>query len=189
MTTDLGSLLAERAEDIRAIGEALRDGERSKVADGIAGLALTIATHNPFLGALAPFARAGVAKAFGNATDELLRHELAALEQEEERRELIGQLDAVLATALGQAVVQLARTQQHVKAELLDAVGGVRSEFETFRQHFQAGIGAEAAPAVELEQQIVELGALGVRVRAETTRRVLIRSQRVSGAGSVGVEI
>jgi hypothetical protein len=189
MMTELGSLLADKTDEIHAIGEAVRDNDRGKVVDGITGLAVTLATQNPLLGALVPFARAGVAKAFGVATDELLRRELAVLEKEEERRELIAQLDAVLTTALGQAVVQLVRTQHQVKQELLDAVGGLRSDFEPFRQCFQASLGADAAPAVELEQQLVEHGALGVRVRAETTRRVVIRSQRVTGPGSVGIEL
>ncbi len=51
-----------------------------------------LATGNPQVALLAPFAEKAVAKAFGNSADAMLRRELAAMEKEEERQRFAAQI-------------------------------------------------------------------------------------------------
>jgi hypothetical protein len=111
---DIEALLEPHTKDLQSIAESLAGGERGKVADGLANLAITLATGNPILGALAPLARKGIAKAFANSADEMFARELANMKEEEARREFLGQIDEVVAALLGQALIQLVRTQHNV---------------------------------------------------------------------------
>jgi hypothetical protein len=183
---DLETLLEPHSKDLKVIAEAIAKGERDKVIDGAAGLAVALASGNPLLSALAPLARKGIAKAFGNAADEMFARELAKIEKEEERKAFLDQIDEVAAALVGQAIIQLVRTQHNVKDEILAVLGGVRADFETFRVDFESRVHASGESVIVVEQ-IVEGGAVGVRVRPTTTKGVHLRYQRVSGRGSAGI--
>ena len=89
---------------------------------------------------------------------------------------------------LGQALIQLVRSQHAVKDEVLDALGGVRRDLEAFRQDFAARV-ASASESVRLDSLVVHGGGLGIRVRATTTKRVVLTHMEVAGAGSVGIDL
>jgi aminopeptidase N len=185
---EIEQLLEGHAGELKSIGQAAARGEHDKVIDGVAGLVMTLATGNPLVGALVPFARLGVAKAFGNATDAMLRRELATMEKEEERQAFLGQIDEVLAATLGQAVVQLVSVQHHVKDEVLEALGGLRSDFENFRRDFEQRLRTQSE-SVRVEDLLVQDGGTGVRVRATTLKRVALERVVVTGQGSVGIDL
>src|SRR5579863_5789015 len=117
MSAELEKLLD--AKKLESIADAAAKGEREKVIDGVASLAVTLATANPYIGALAPLARKGIAKAFGNAADEMFARELEKMTKEEEKQAFLGQIDEIVAALVGQALIQLVRTQHNVTEEVI----------------------------------------------------------------------
>ena len=185
---ELETLLKAHQGELKTIAEAAANGHRDKVIDAVSSLAVSLATGNPLLGALAPLGRKGIARAFGNSMNAALTRELAALAKDEERRAFLGQIDEVIEALLGQALVQIVRSQHAVKDEVLEALGGVRRDFEAFRTDFAAQV-ASAPESVQVDSVVVRGGGLGVRVAATTTRRVVLRYMEVTGAGSVGIDL
>ena len=185
---ELQGLLKAYQGELKTIAEAAGNGNRDKVIDAVSSLAVSLATGNPVLGALAPLGRKGIARAFGNAVNAALTRELAALAKEVERRAFLGQIDEVVEALIGQALIQIVRSQHAVKDELLEALGGVRRDFETFRKEFADQI-AKSPESVAVDTLVVREGGLGVRVAATTTRRVVLRHMEVVGAGSVGIDL
>jgi hypothetical protein len=182
---DLGTLLEPHKSTLKDMGQSLSSGDHAKFAESAAGLVAVLATGNPQVALLAPFARKAVAKAFGNAADGMFKRELAAMEAEEDRQKFVGQIGEAVEALIGQALIQLVRVQHNVKDEVLDALGGMRAELAGFREQFAAGLGGET---VRVDRQDVE-GGIGVRVRATTSKRVWIGHQTVRGAGSVGIDL
>lgn len=185
---ELKGLLKAHQGELKTIAEAAGSGNRDKVIDAVSSLAISLATGNPVLGALAPLGRKAIARAFGNSVNAALDRELAALAKEEERRAFLGQIDEVIEALLGQALIQMVRSQHAVTDELLEALGGVRRDFETFRAEFADQI-AKSAESIAVDTMSVRDGGLGVRVAATTTKRVALRHIEVSGAGSVGIDL
>jgi hypothetical protein len=183
---DLGTLLEPHKSTLKDMADSLSSGDHAKFIACAAGLVGVLATGNPHVALLAPFARKAVAKAFGNAADEMFKRELAAMEAEEDRRKFVEQIGEAVEALLGQALIQLVRVQHNVKDEVLEQLGGVRADLAAFREQFAAGLGGETA---RLDRQVVESGGIGVRVRATTTKRVWIAYQTVRGAGSVGIDL
>lgn len=183
---DLEKLLEPHKGEVKAIADAAANGNRDKVIDGAAGLAVTLATGNPMLGALAPLGREAVARAFGSAVNQALDRELAQFHKEQERQAFFGQLDELLAALIGQALVQIVRSQHNVKDEVLAALGGLRSDFAEFRRDFAARLAAFGEATVQVDEQWVRGGSIGVRVREATTKRVRLGKQIVTG-GSTGI--
>lgn len=186
--SDLEKLLEPHSKELKSLADAIAKGEHEKFVDGATGLAITLATGHPLLGALAPLARKGIAKAFGNAADSMLARELAAMEDEERRKAFLLQIDEIVAALVGQAIIQLARTQHNVKDEFLIALGGLRSDFEQFRLDFDNNVRASGETVV-VDEQVVQDGAVGVRVRPTTTKRVRLKYQYVAGRGSIGLDL
>src|SRR5262249_50247841 len=145
-------------------------GNQEKVIDAVSGLAISLATGSPLLAALAPLGRKGVARIFGNSVNAALTRELAVLAKEGERKAFLGQIDEVVEALLGQALIQIIRSQYAVSDEVLEALGGLRRDFEAFRTDFAEQLGRVAAD-VHVEQLEVEAG-IGIRVAATTTKRV-----------------
>src|SRR5215510_7578833 len=108
---ELEKLLAAHHGELKTIAEAAGSGNQDKVVDAVSTLAVSLATGNPLLGALAPLGRKGIARAFGNSVNAALTRELAALAKEEERKQLLDQIDEVVEALLGQALIQLVRSQ------------------------------------------------------------------------------
>jgi hypothetical protein len=185
---ELGKLLETHKGELKTIAEAAGSGNQEKVIDAVSTLAVSLATGNPLLGVLAPLGRKGIARAFGSSVNAALTRELAALEKEEERKKLLGQIDEVVEALVGQALIQLVRSQHGVKDELLEALGGVRRDLEVFRQDFAERV-ASASETVSGDRLVVREGGLGIRVRATTTKRVVFKHMEVVGAGSVGIDL
>jgi hypothetical protein len=185
---ELQGLLKAHQGELKTIAEAAGTGNRDKVIDAVSSLAVSLATGNPLLGALAPLGRKGIARAFGNSVNAALTRELAALAKAEERSAFLGQIDEVVEALLGQAVIQIVRSQHAVKDELLDALGGVRRDFETFRNDFAEQI-AKVSESVAIDSIMVREGGIGVRVAATTTKRVVLKYMDVIGVGSVGIDL
>jgi len=185
---ELQELLKAHQGELKTIAEAAGSGNRDKVIDAVSSLAVSLATGNPVLGALAPLGRKGIARVFGNTVNAALTRELAALAKEEDRRAFLGQIDEVIEALLGQALIQIVRSQHAVKEELLEALGGVRHDFERFRTEFAEQV-EKAGENVAADTVKVREGGLGIRVAATTTRRVVLRYMEVTGEGSVGIDL
>ncbi|MBK9001182.1 MAG: hypothetical protein IPM35_36130 [Myxococcales bacterium] len=171
---EIEELLKGREQELASIADAAATGQREKVVDGVASLAVGLATGNPLLAALAPLARKGIARALGNSADEMFRRELAAMEKDEERQKFLSQIDDVVAALVGQALIQLVRNQHAVKDEVLTALGGLRSDFELFRDDFRRRVTEQSEPVAMSD----DLG--DVRIRESTTRSV--KSKFMAGA-------
>ncbi|WP_437599473.1 hypothetical protein WMF28_42280 [Sorangium sp. So ce590] len=182
----LGELLEPHNDMLKDMAQSLAAGDRAKLIGTSAALVAALATGNPQVALLAPFAEKAVACAFGNAADDMFRRELAAMEREEDRRAFIAQIGDAVEALIGQALIQIVRSQHRVKEEVLEALGGVREDLAAFRERFGAELGGAAA---RVDLQVVTAGAIGVRVRATTGKRVFIARQEVSGAGSVGIDL
>lgn len=184
--TELKTLLEPHKSTLGEMAKALASADHTKFVTYTAALVTAIATANPHIALLAPLAEKGIAKAFSNSADAMLRRELAALEQEEKQRAFLAQIDDVVATLVGQAIVQLARVQLHAKDEVLDALGGMREDLAWFRERFEAEMGGAT---VRLDIQMVRNGGTGIRVGADTRKCVFIARQDVDGEGSVGIDL
>lgn len=183
---DLERLLEPHSKELTSIAEAAIKGQRDKVIDGVASLAVTLATGNPLIGSLVPLARTGIARALGNAANEMLVRELAKMQADEEKHAFLNQIDEIVAVLIGQAVVQLIRVQHNAKDEVLLALGGVREDFQHFRDDFERQI-RESGETVRVDEMVVRDGGTGVQVRASTTKRVRLNYQLVAGKGSTGI--
>jgi hypothetical protein len=116
----------------------------------------------------------------------MLREELAAMEKEEERQQFVAQLAEPVEALVGQALIQLVRVQHNVKEEVLEALGGLREDLAGFREEFARALGNYD---VRLDLAEGESGGVGVRVRADTRKRVWIKHAIGRGPGSTGVDI
>jgi hypothetical protein len=185
---ELQKLLEAHKGELKTIAEAAGSGNKEKVIDVATSLAVSLATGNPLLGALAPLGRKGIARAFGNSVNAALTRELEAIAKDDERKQFLGQIDEVVEALLAQALIQLIRSQHAIKDEVLEALGGVRRDFEAFRNDFAARV-ASASENVRVDTMIVRDGGLGVRVRASTVKRVVLRHVEVVGPASVGIDL
>lgn len=181
---DLAKLLEPHKSELRGLAQQLAAGDRAKFIANAATLATTLATGNPAVMLLAPFAEKAVACAFASAADKRLQEELAKFKIEEERQAFVDSIADATETLLGQAMLQMIRVQHRTKEDIIDALGGLREELQTFREDFQRGLDSES---VRIDVQRVLAGGLGVRVDPGVLERVFVREQVVSGHGSVGV--
>jgi hypothetical protein len=184
---ELKELLKAHQGELKAIADAAGSGNRDKVIDAVSTLAVSLATGNPMVGALAPLARKGIARVFGNSVNAALTRELEVMAREDERRTFLGQIDELIEALLGQALIQIVRSQHAVKDEVLEALGGVRDDFERFRTEFAEQM-ASAGENVKADTILVRRG-IGIRVAATTTRRVVLRHLEVNGEGCVGIDL
>jgi hypothetical protein len=185
---ELEELLKAHQGELKTIADAAGSGNRDKVVDAVSSLAVSLATGNPLLGVLAPLGRKTIARAFGSSVNAALTRELAALAKDDERQAFLSQIGEVVEALLGQALIQIIRSQHAIKDELLDALGGVRRDFEAFRNDFANQL-ATASETVRVDSLLVRDGGLGVRVAASTSRRVVLRNMVVSGPGSMGIDL
>jgi|GEM_PF-3773937 len=184
---DIAKLLEPHKSALKELAQDLAGGDRAKLAGGLAALAAAIAAGNPALVALAPLASKGVARAFGNAADEMLRKELACMEAEEERQAFAALIVEPIEALIGQALIQLVRVQHNVKdelrAEVLDALGGLREDLDGFRARFAQELGGVV---VEVDLQTVR-GGIGIRVGPATRQRVFVA--RMDVTDGIGIDL
>lgn len=181
---ELSALLEPHKADLRKLAENFLAGDHAKFVSGTAALLGAIATGNPTILALAPFAERAVSAAFASAADKRVTAELERMRVEEEREAFVATIADTVEALLGQAVLQLIRTQHRVKEDVLDQLGGIRADLSQFRDDFQRGL---AADQIYLNVQHVLDGALGLRVSPGARERVFIGEQIVTGPGSVGI--
>lgn len=185
---ELGKLLETHKSELKTIAEAAGSGNQEKLVDAVSTLVVSLATGNPLLGLLAPLGRKGIARAFGSSVNVALTRELVVLKEAEERRNFLSQIDEVLEALVGQALIQLVRAQHNVRDEILEVLGGVRRDLEAFRKDFAERV-ASASETVTGDRVVVRDGALGIRVCASTTKRVVFQHMTVMGTGSVGIDL
>lgn len=181
---NLGKLLEARGAELRQLVQHLAAGDRRKFVTSAATFVTALATGNPAIAVLAPFADEAVARAFASAADKRFQEELARFEVEDERQAFVALISDAMEAAIGQAVLQLVRVEHRVKDELIEALGGMRDELATFREDFQSRLDTEA---VRIDTQRVLAGAVGIRVSRGARERVFVQEQTVSGAGSIGI--
>jgi hypothetical protein len=183
---ELARLLKEHQGELKTIAEAAGSGNREKVVDAVSSLAISLATGNPLLGALAPLGRKGVARIFGNTVNATLTRELAALAKDDERKVFLGQIDDVVEALLGQALIQIVRSQHAIKDETLECLGGLRRDFEAFRDDFAAQL-ASASEDIRIDDLVEVEAGIGIRVSATTTKRVRLKHLIVRGG--IGIDL
>lgn len=177
---DLAKLLEPHKTELRQLAQHLVAGERPKFVAGVAALVGTLATGNPAVAALAPFAEKAVSRAFASAADVRLHEEIVKLDADNKERALVASIADAVEVLLGQALLQLVRVEHRVKDEVINALGGLREELSTFREEFQRGLDAEA---VRVDMQRVLARGVGIRVEAGARQRVFVREQIVSEEG------
>ncbi len=184
---DLEKLFEPHQEELKTLGEHLAAGQRDKFIAGAATLVGAVATGNPSVALLAPFAEKVVARAFASAADERLRVEIEAMEREDERRAFVKQIGDAIQVLVDQAVLQMVRVQHNIAGELEEKVAGrMHEELDDFRSTFADNLNGYT---VRLEEQVVREGAIGVRVSPNAAKRVFIRRMDVAGKGSVGIDL
>jgi hypothetical protein len=179
----IGDAIREHEESLEAMADALQAGDEDAVVGETAGLVTTVATGQPLLGVLATKAAARV---FGKSANAILREQTAQWNRQRDRRAFINDLAGAVEVLIGQALVQIARSQHNVKDELIEALGGIRDDLAGFRDEF----GARLAQAdVRIEQALIRDGATGakLRVRAESRKVVFVSQGTVTGNGTTGV--
>jgi len=183
---DLGALLEPHKSTLKDMATSLAAGDHAKLAASAAVLVGALATGSPQVALLAPFAEKAFAKAFGNSADAMLRRELAAMEKEEDRQRFVAQLAEPVEALIGQALIQLVRVQHNVKEEVLEALGGVRSDMAGFREEFAKELGSHE---VRVDLAEGEGGGVGVRVAAGAKKHVWVKRAVGRGPGSTGLVI
>lgn len=178
----LADALEAHQESLQAMGKALIDKDKPRFVTEAIGLVTTLATEHSVLGA---FAKEAIARAFGESANAILSKQAAEWEREQSQQAFIDTLAERVEDLLGQALIQIVKSQHDVKQEVIDALGGLREDLAGFRTDFANRLGFDQ----HIEHELVVDGATGVRIRAGSSKRVFVRQQTVSGAGTVGVEI
>ena len=181
----LGEQIEKHGGTLEAMGKALIEGRQEAFVAETAGLVSTLAVGHPLLGRLVEH---GFARLFASSANAVLDKQIAAWNQELDRQQLVARLAEAVEALLGQALIQVIRAQHDVKDEVMQALGGLRQDLAGFREDFAARAAAAQA-ALRVEQELVSGGATGVRVRAGSSKALLIRQGTVTGAGTTGVEI
>jgi hypothetical protein len=132
---ELSEVLAEQRDELRVLGKELLD-DRPTFIGHLAAFVAALATGNPGLVALSPFAERAVAWAFANSANELLSRELAAMTAIEERRRLAHDLAEPIEALIGQALLQMVRVSHRNSDDVKDALGELREDLKDFREHF-----------------------------------------------------
>ncbi|WP_437653702.1 hypothetical protein [Sorangium sp. So ce1182] len=189
--TDITTLLKPHEGTLREMAKQLTAGDRAGFVGSTVALITALATANPQIALLAPFAGKAASSAFSRAVDDFFQRQLAQLEAEEAQRAFVAQVADAVEVLLGQAVLQLVRVEHNVKAELVEALGGVREDLADFRERFQNELEShgELEEVVRVDVQTVQGGAIGIRVGANARRRVSVARMEVTGSGSVGIDI
>lgn len=180
---DLLRLLDDRSKEIEALGRELIAGKPQRVAGALAALLTALATQSPVL---ATWASDVVQKAFIPPATRRLLNEIARHDALEAREAFIRDLCERLALVIAQGLLQTVETRAENRAEVLQALGGLRDDFAEFRRDF-----AQALPpsfeALRVDELFVE-GGIGISVCGSTTARMAVGSARVTGGIGVKLE-
>jgi hypothetical protein len=180
---DLKSMLEQQSGSLQTINKSLLANDEETLIAGLAGLFTSVLTGVP---GLAPIAESAISAAFGRSATAMLRKELATMERDEQRRAFVGQLIDPLEDLIGQALIQIVRSQTRIADDLLSRLGGLRQDLEEFREDFAS---RASKAIVKLDIQAVVGGATGIRVRHSGNANVTVGRQHIEGAGSTGVDV
>lgn len=174
----IGEQIEKHQDTLEGMGTALIRGDGQAFVAETVSLITTLATGESLLGS---FAKSGLERIFGQSANAVLKQQIAEWNQELEQQQLIQRLAEVVEVLLAQALIQTIRSQHNVKGEIVEALGGLRTEFDAFRKEFGKRA-AEAGIELRIEQQLVTGGATGVRVRASSYESALpyLRSYMVT---------
>ena len=177
----LGDLLEKRGSEMKEITQSLVNGDGEKTAAGLAGLLTTVLTGVPALGNVVA---QGLEKIFGSSANAILVQQIEAWQKEQQQTDLVSRVRDSVEVLLGQALIQLVRSQHASTAELERALGGIREELKGFRDSIQGRL-EDAGIRVDL-QEIAENG-IGIRVGEKARASVFVRRQVVNGG--VGIDL
>jgi hypothetical protein len=129
-TLRLDELVLTREKELSDLGQALVSGQSEKAVSALLGLITALATTSPLLGTLA---KAGVERAFAQSATSRLLAEYQKYEQEKDRERFVEHIDEAVRDVIAEAFVQMVRVQHNTKDEVLEALGGLREEWQDFR--------------------------------------------------------
>jgi hypothetical protein len=182
---DLHSILARHNDHIRAMGESLIGKDHGRFIGAATGLLTSISTGVPVLGV---FADKLVMRAFANSINARLDRELEAQKDEERRRQFVSDLASPIEAMIGQALIQIVRSQhnlqEELKEDLIEQLGGIRQDLEGFREDFARHLGSAS---VRIDRQWITGGATGISIGSHARQSVFIAEQHVEGKGSKGI--
>lgn len=192
MSNDLGELLTKESAVLTKLAEATVDRNQHNVTAGLANLLTALLTDVPVLGTLL---EKTVLRAFANSVNAQLDAELAALAADADRRAFAAQIAEVLEPLIGQALIQIVRSQNNLASEQKQAIvaelGGLRDDLADFRADFARELTAGSLEPDTVRLDLINIRdqhSIGIRVGAGTTKRVFVKRMEVSNGG-VGIDL
>lgn len=176
---DLALLLDQQQSDLTKLSRSLLDDKDEAFVAGVSKLLMTLATRIPALGALA---KQDVAKAFAHSTQAELKRELARLADEQSKREFAKLVAGPVEELIGEALIQLVRVHNQDTEAIIQELGGLRKELETFRTDFVRRL----EPDTVVVDQIDVSEGIGVLIKRGATSRLRAGTIKVEkGTGLV----
>jgi hypothetical protein len=188
---ELGALIKEQQEQLEEVAVGVAEGDQQKILAALVSMALGVATGHPEIAILAPLLQEWARRAFASTATARLRRAMAQSEAsarlQRDRNALVAQIADGVEALLGQALIQLVRSQHCAKDEIVDALGGLKDEFASFREDFQQSVDNTG---IRVDKQQVREGATGILISAAAeTAKLWIGEMTVSGRGSVGIDL
>ncbi|HEY5961391.1 MAG TPA: hypothetical protein VIV60_32760 [Polyangiaceae bacterium] len=143
---DIGSILDDRSSEVEKLASALTERDAEKTAGAIAALIASLATGSAALGV---FANTAVQMAFVSPATKRLLAEVAKYEGEQDRATMIARIRDEVELMIGQALIQIMRSQHNISDELMEKLGGLCDAFEQFRGEFEEKVTPHPALLVE----------------------------------------
>jgi len=172
---EIGSILDGNGKDLAELGTAIIGGESQKVAGALAGLVASSVLGAPALGGLA---NAAVQHAFVVPATKRLMEQIAEYKMEQDQAVFIAKIRDEVEVLIGQALVQIVRSQNNVNETLVEKLGGMAGEFAEFRAEFQRGLDGHEAVVLGMLEVV---GGVGVRISANAQSRMRIGHAKVTG--------
>ena len=166
----IGTLVEKHGSDLMLLQVGLRHNDTDAFEEGAVKLTAAVLKDVPVVGKPAGQV---LEYAFARSAWAQMKRELANLGAEQDRERFIEALALRVEQLLGQALIQLVRVHHQTHDELVEALGGLREEFATFRDEFTAQANLEAAsiqePNVWVGRVALSGRATGVDVAAGAT--------------------
>jgi hypothetical protein len=176
---NLAQILRKHPTELHGLSKSLMDGKPEEFSQQMVDFLVSLTTSGvPMLDVLA---KEGVARVFANSSNAELRREIERLEQEEERQRFVEDVATPIAELIGQALIQLVRTQQRAADEVVAALGGLQEEFEAFRADFGKQI---MQTSVEVDQIRVTKKGVGIRITPRPASNVKVNTIDVTDEGT-----
>jgi hypothetical protein len=180
---ELSDLLQKERAAIEKVGEDLLAGKKEEVAAGLGGLFVSVLSGVPALGGLA---KGALAVLFASPANVVLEKQVEQWREEQDHQRFVQDLSDVIEALIGQALVQIVRSQKRESEDVVAALGGLREDLATFREEV-----GERMTTFDLHVQLQEVseGAIGIRVSGSSRKRVFVDRLVVRGGRTVGIEM